>query len=62
MTLALSCDAMPIVRADGVRLAQVFDNLISNAIKFTPASGRVGLSVSIAGEDATIVVEIQEWA
>jgi PAS domain S-box-containing protein len=54
--LDLSCDSTPTVRADGVRLAQVFDNLISNAVKFTPAGGRVRLSVSMVGEDVSIVV------
>jgi PAS domain S-box-containing protein len=56
IALDFQCDGSPTVRADRVRLAQVFDNLISNAIKFTPRDGRVGLSISRAGDEAFIVV------
>jgi len=56
VTLEFECDLTPTVRADRVRLGQVMDNLISNAIKFTPAGGRVGLTVSMVGQEAMIVV------
>ncbi len=56
VTLDLVFDLTPTVRADPVRLGQVFDNLISNAIKFTPPGGRVGLTISMVGEEAIVVV------
>jgi PAS domain S-box-containing protein len=56
VTLVFECDLTPTVRADRVRLGQVFDNLISNAIKFTPPGGRVGLTISMVGDEAMIVI------
>lgn len=56
VTLEFESDLTPTVKADRMRLGQVFDNLISNAIKFTPAGGRVGLSISMVGDEAIIVV------
>ena len=39
---------LPPVRADGERIAQVFANLIHNAVKFTPANGTVRVRAALA--------------
>jgi PAS domain S-box-containing protein len=56
VSLEFESSLTPTVKADRVRLGQVFDNLISNAIKFTPPGGRVGLTISMVGDEAIVVV------
>ncbi|MEP6492126.1 MAG: ATP-binding protein [bacterium] len=41
---------LPLVRADGARIVQVLGNLMRNAIKFTPAGGRVVIGIEHRGD------------
>jgi PAS domain S-box-containing protein len=45
------------VRADSVRLAQVFGNLLSNACKYTEPGGQILVSVERQGSDAVVKVK-----
>ena len=49
-------ETAPHALADAARLQQVVWNLLSNAVKFTPAGGRVSVTLHADANDATIVV------
>ena len=56
VTLTCDLDSVPVVQADRARLLQVVDNLVSNAVKFTPSGGLV--HVSLGSDGATACVEV----
>lgn len=49
-------EKLPIVMGDITHLRRVFDNLVSNAFKFTPEGGNVKLRVY--GEAETVIIEV----
>ena len=58
VALTAKVEAVPAVAGEEVRLAQLVDNLVSNAIKFTPAGGRV--SVDLCARNGLVCVEVSD--
>lgn len=58
VSLEQRCDALPTLRGDGDRLAQVLTNLLDNAIRFTPAGGVVRVSAS--QRDGGVEIRVQD--
>ena len=56
VSLESQVSTLPVIQGDGDRLAQVFSNLVDNAIKFTPANGRVVVSARLDGRQVEIRV------
>ncbi len=47
---------LPEIDADGVKLRQVFTNLVTNAIKFTPSGGSVAVEAHASGDGMVVHV------
>jgi signal transduction histidine kinase len=56
--VTVSADDVVHVIGDKQRLAQVIDNLLSNALKFTPPNGSV--AVSMVAREATVLIEVAD--
>jgi signal transduction histidine kinase len=56
--LAQDVNEVPALVGDRARLGQVLDNLVSNALKFTPNGGRV--SISLEAADDSVVLEVSD--
>ncbi len=58
ITLTLATGPVPLIAGDRARIAQLLDNLVSNAIKFTPDKGRV--DVRVLALDRQAILEVRD--
>ena len=56
ITLTLATGPVPLIVGDRARIAQLLDNLVSNAVKFTPEGGRVDVRVRAVENQAVLEV------
>ena len=56
LSLETEVDGEPLVRADRQRILQVLTNLLGNAVKFTPAGGRIRVSAETVGPEVQVTV------
>jgi signal transduction histidine kinase len=56
IALAFSAGPVPPVPCDAGRIAQLLDNLLANAVKFTPERGHVTVSLGTEGHSAVLSV------
>jgi signal transduction histidine kinase len=58
IAVELRLEGQPHVQGDRARLGQVLDNLVSNAIKFTPTGGRVSVSAHL--DNGSVRLEVAD--
>ena len=56
--VTIDAQARPLLSADRPRLAQVLDNLLANALKFTPPGGRV--EIRVRTDEDTALLEMRD--
>jgi PAS domain S-box-containing protein len=56
--LVCHADGEIVIQADHVRIAELLDNLVSNALKFTPVGGRI--DVDVRDDGATVVLDVTD--
>jgi signal transduction histidine kinase len=56
--VATIAPAVPKIYADAVHLRRVLDNLLGNALKFTPEGGHI--AVALSGLDSRVVLEVSD--
>lgn len=54
--ITVETPTLPLVTGDADRLAQVFTNLVDNALKYTPAGGQIRLRATPAGPEVWVEV------
>jgi PAS domain S-box-containing protein len=60
LTLDTSIDAAPRARADREKTQQILINLLTNAVKFTPAGGRVAVRTRRDASDRLVLVDVSD--
>jgi two-component system, sensor histidine kinase and response regulator len=58
ITLSLAVGPVPLLAGDAARIGQLVDNLVSNALKFTPEGGRV--DVRAQARNSSAVIEVRD--
>jgi len=58
IVLDVTCEECPPILADPAHIKQLWTNLISNAIKYTPAGGRV--RVHLRAEDGIVIGDVED--
>jgi two-component system NtrC family sensor kinase len=51
-------NSIPAIRANPIRIRQVLDNLVGNAIKYTPNNGRI--EINLLSEDHQIILNVMD--